>query len=256
MLRLPLPARSSASELLDGRPPSSAALAQNLREMAALYRWTGGARLGWCALRQLIRGQPGPLTLLDVAAGGGAGALDLRDRAARIGLSVQPIISDLQTGVLQIARSQVGPSTPLVQADGLAGPWGAGAVDVVHCAQSLHHFEPAAAVALLRECARVARLGIVVVDLQRSWLGYCGARLAALGPMSALGRHDGPLSVLRAYTASEARQLAAAAGLSHVTIVQTPIYWALLGVGGRGCVGRVASQSVPAADHRHSAERN
>jgi hypothetical protein len=232
MLRLPLPARSTASELLDLHPPSSAALAQNLGEMAALYRWSGGAALGWRTLRQLIGRQRGPLTLLDVAAGAGAGGLRLGAQAARAGIALQPIISDLQSGVLQIARLQVGHATPLVQADGLAGPWRAGAVDLVHCAQSLHHFEPAAAAALLRECARIARLGIVVVDLQRSWLGYLGARLAALGPMSALGRHDGPLSVLRAYTASEARDLALAAGLRDVAILQTPIYWALRAAAG------------------------
>ena len=39
----------------------------------------------------------------------------------------------------------------------------------------VHHLEPADAVALLREMARVARLGVVVNDLVRGRLYWAGA---------------------------------------------------------------------------------
>ena len=63
---------------------------------------------------------------------------------------------------------------------------------------------PDEAVRLLREMARVARLGVVVNDLDRSRLGWVGAWL--LGHLltgNRYTRHDAPLSVRRAYRADE-----------------------------------------------------
>ncbi len=86
-------------------------------------------------------------------------------------------------------------------------------IDIVTCTFALHHFDQAGAARLLREMARVARLGVIVTDLRRSYGGYWGARLLALGPVNRLSRHDGPLSVLRAYTVAEAQALVETAGV-------------------------------------------
>jgi hypothetical protein len=53
-----------------------------------------------------------------------------------------------------------------------------------------------------------------VNDLRRSWLHYGGARLLlSIMSRNRLTRHDGPLSVLRAYRVDEVRQMASMAGL-------------------------------------------
>lgn len=222
-----VPNRSIRPELLDLQPAASAELGRNLREMAMLYRGSGGLRLGWRALERVVGSARVPLTLLDVAAGDGTIATALVRRAAQIGVALRPLISDVQRNVVQIAAHHHA-EKPVLAADALHLPFGSGSVDVVHCSQAVHHFAPAEAANLLRECARVARCGVVVVDLRRSWLGYWGARTLALGPLTALGRHDGPLSVLRAYTPAEAHEFAAAAGLKGAQIMVTPIYWALV----------------------------
>jgi len=49
-----------------------------------------------------------------------------------------------------------------------------------------------------------------------------GARLLALGPWHAMARHDGPLSVLRAYTLAEVRALTTAAGLARARVETRP----------------------------------
>ena len=76
-----------------------------------------------------------------------------------------------------------------------------------------HHLEPTDATALLRECARVARRGVIVVDLTRSYVTLAGVwlltRLTTRNPMT---RADGAQSARRAYTPIEARDLARAAG--------------------------------------------
>jgi hypothetical protein len=65
--------------------------------------------------------------------------------------------------------------------------------------------------------ARVARHGVVVNDLARGRLLHLGA-WALLHAMTrnAFTRHDGPLSVQRAYSLAEARTLVTGAGLRIV----------------------------------------
>ena len=66
---------------------------------------------------------------------------------------------------------------------------------------------------------RVARLGVVVNDIVRWWPGVWGAWLMAkLFSGNPLTLHDGPLSVRRAYTRDELRDLAGRAGLRGVNL--------------------------------------
>jgi hypothetical protein len=66
---------------------------------------------------------------------------------------------------------------------------------------------------------RVARVAVIVNDLTRSRLGYAlvwlSTRVLGCGPMA---RHDGPLSVRRAYTPDELRALGARAGLAGARV--------------------------------------
>jgi hypothetical protein len=86
----------------------------------------------------------------------------------------------------------------------------------------------------LREAARVARIGVIVNDLVRARHHWLAARLL-LGVTSRnrYTRHDGPLSVQRAYTRVELRALLAGAALRPVQEVS-----ALLG-------HRIAIAAVP-----------
>ena len=95
-----------------------------------------------------------------------------------------------------------------------------GAFDVAHSSMFVHHLDPYDAVAFLRELRRVARCGIVVNDLVRGRLNWLGAWLLIHATAtSRFTRHDGPLSVRRAYTRPELLDLVAAAGLEPVVTV-------------------------------------
>lgn len=229
MLLLPPLPRSAEAELLDRPSHDLAALADNLRDLRDLDRYLGGTALTWRALRPMLQTLPpgARATLLDVATGGADGPRILASRARRLGYDLRPIASDRLADVLGLARA-AGARFPLVQHDALAIPLRDGAVDFVTCSLALHHFDPPAAVALLRELGRVARRGLIVNDLRRSRPAYWGARLLALGPWHAMARHDGPLSVLRAYTLPEARALAAQAGIAHARVQAMPLFRILI----------------------------
>jgi hypothetical protein len=75
----------------------------------------------------------------------------------------------------------------------------------------------------VRELARVARIGVLVSDLRRTYPAYWSAHLLALGPVSPLSRHDGPLSVLRAYTPHEVMAIMKRAGVAAQ--VRRRLFW-------------------------------
>ena len=212
-----VPPRSTKPELLDQAPPADAVLARNLHEMAILYRLTGGFRLGWRLLEPLIQPR---CTILDVAAGDASLSRMIQRRS---GANV--IACDLDSSVSMIAARA---GMTVVQADGCQLPFADDAFDLVHCCQALHHFEPEHAVHLLQEIVRVATHGAVLVDLERSWLGYAGAWLTTRLPMfTPLARHDGALSVLKAYTLAEVRDLAQRANVRIRQTVRNGIYWGI-----------------------------
>ena len=221
--------RSAEAELLDAQTHDLAALADNLRDLRALDRYLGGTSLTWQALWPMLRALPpgAPATLLDVATGGADGPRILAARARRHGYELRPLASDRLADVLRLARA-AGARFPLLQHDALAIPLADAAVDFVTCSLALHHFEPPAAVALLHELCRVARRGVIVNDLRRGRLAYAGARLLAHGPWHAMARHDGPLSVLRAYTLEEARALVEQAGISGAQVQAMPLFRMLI----------------------------
>jgi ubiquinone/menaquinone biosynthesis C-methylase UbiE len=106
-----------------------------------------------------------------------------------------------------------------MQADGLCLPFRARAFDIVLCSTMLHHLDWQQGIVLLQNMAAVARYGVVVNDLVRSRLSYYTARLMLpLMACHAVTCHDGVLSVLRAYSVREVREMARLAGLTPVRL--------------------------------------
>lgn len=211
--------RSDAPELLDSPSVDPAALADNLRDLRQVDGLLGGTALIWRELLPMLRRLPpgSPATLLDVATGGADGPRLLAAWARQRGYELCPFASDRLLAALQFAGG-AGAWLPLIRHDALAIPVADGGMDYVTCSLALHHFAPADAIMLLRELNRAARRGVIIGDLRRGRMAYWGARLLALGPWHAMARHDGPLSVLRAYTVDEARELVRCAGLAGAQV--------------------------------------
>lgn len=209
-------------ELLDG-VLAPAARAQTLADVDRLNAWFGGYALSLRAVRRLAARLPTDRTL--VVADVGGGRADLAVRVARwarsAGRRVRVLVVDRDAETLALAAHacRAYPEITLVRGDATELPLGEGRVDVAVVALTLHHLEPDAAAACLREMRRAARLGVVVNDLLRSWgtLGLVWLVTRVLG-MHAVSRHDGPVSVRRAYAPAELRAMAARAGVARVAL--------------------------------------
>ena len=212
---------SGVAELLDGPLDDPAALDGNLRDLARINRLTGGTRLSARAVAALERDAP-VRSILDVGTGGADIPMTLLARARAAGRDLAITATDSRVEVLEAAvraRPALGTTAGLGLglADGRALPYPDASFDVAHASLVLHHLEPAEAIAFLRELRRVADVGIVVNDLVRGRLAWLGGWLLVHAiARSRYTRHDGPLSVRRAYTVAELGDLLAEAGLTPV----------------------------------------
>src|SRR5205085_2826017 len=168
------------------------------------------------ALRRLIaRVPPGrPLLVIDVGGGRGDFARRLLRDVARRGGVLRVVVVDRDADLLASAAQGPHPRPSVVRADATALPFRDGAADVVTMSLTLHHLDPDGAVASLAEMRAIARHGVVVNDLLRTPLSLALVWLATrLVARHWISRHDGPLSVRRAYSPRELRALADTAGI-------------------------------------------
>jgi SAM-dependent methyltransferase len=101
--------------------------------------------------------------------------------------------------------------------DALDLPFPDSSVDIVSCCLFLHHLEPPQIMRYLAEAQRVSRVAVIINDLERSAIHYRLAQLNRIIDHSRISRHDGPVSVRRAYTRGElASMLANTGGSFHL----------------------------------------
>jgi SAM-dependent methyltransferase len=222
--RLPLPTRSERSEILDDPGADSANLARNLRDIRRLNRLLGGTSIAVAHLGALLpRG--GDATILDAATGSADIPLAMVQWGKPLGIDLRFTALDSSEEVLRVAQVHVGDAVRLIHGDARRLPFADCSFDVVTCCLALHHFQPDEAIQVLGELWRTARRGVLVVDLVRSYPAWLGTWLAChLLAQSAWTRHDGPLSVLRAYTPAELRHLAMRAGMPHGIVVKQALF--------------------------------
>jgi 2-polyprenyl-3-methyl-5-hydroxy-6-metoxy-1,4-benzoquinol methylase len=228
MSRCPRPPRlTHADELLDAPAHDPAELEASLDDVAAVNRWLGGRRALLHHLAALL--PPGrPATLLDAGTGSGDLPRAIVAWARRRHTPVRIVATDLHPQILAIARRRTAdfPEIVLGQADVRALPFPDRAFDLALLSLTLHHLDDDDAVRALRELGRVARRAVLVGELERSWPAYLGAKAlaATLWRRNRLTRHDGPVSVLRAFTPAELLDLARRAGLANPDVARHPLF--------------------------------
>ncbi len=174
----------------------------------------------------------GAQSWLDVGCGSGDIARALLREARRRGRQLHVVALDRSDAILSIARARAKeePQLRFVRGDATALPFADGSFDIATCNLALHHFEADQAPLVLRELRRVSRVTPLVCDLERSRLGYIAALLfARVVAKNRLTKHDGPLSVKRAYTKRELLAFASAAGWRAPHAERSPFFRVVLG---------------------------
>ncbi len=205
-------------ELLDTDAGTRVEVEASLADLRMVNRWFGGARV-MCGLIERVARATGAkeLSMLDVAAATGDIAWAALHRLAQRGVS-------LHVTLLDRATSHFEAGMPRVAGDALALPFAESSFDVVGCSLFAHHLEPEQIVRFVGEGLRVARRAVLINDLRRHpvhlALTYAGRALYR----SRLTWHDGPVSIRRAYTVEEMREMLARTPAARVEIANHYLY--------------------------------
>ncbi len=219
-------------ERMDTERVEPADLARCLADLERLSGLTLGYRptLAWFARVTAALPAGSPLSVLDIACGGGDMLRAIWAKARGKGWRVRLLGVDTNPDTIAIARGRTPEEAPIdyIVGDALALSCDA---DLIINALFLHHLDTQDAVHLLRWMAGRARRGWLVNDLHRHALSYWGLRLGTpLLGMHRFVRADGPTSVARGWSAAELRALAAQAGLSDAVLRwHLPFRWSLEG---------------------------
>lgn len=201
--------RVRRAEILDEDGGSREEIASSLRTLRVINRLFGGNRMHARLLRRAAAhiDERRCLHVLEVAAG----------HADVLQAAVRQLAWQRRCKITLLDRSPLHlpspahwppdlPAAARITGDALAIPLPDHSVDIVACCLFLHHLDEEQTGRFLEEALRVARIAVIVNDLERSRLHYLLARLMSLVDPSRISRHDGPASVGQAYTADELRR--------------------------------------------------
>jgi len=210
-------------ELMDEPDLDETAHRQALRGLQAINRASRTITPLWRAVLDAAREQPGkPLSVLDVACGGGDVAIQLAQRARLAGLPLTVSGCDISPTAIHHARhlAESAGRTDIeffridILQEVLERQF-----DLVMCNLFLHHLDELDAIRLLEAMAGASRRMILVDDLRRTRLGLALAWVACrVLSQSPIVHTDGPRSVRAAFTPKEALSIAARAGLDGARV--------------------------------------
>lgn len=214
--------RSEEKELMDDPAAPRELRRGELENLCALNRYLGGYRCAAKELRRLIRQhQLKEFSLLDVGAGSADIASGIARWARSKGLLASITALDLDPLAVEIAadRARRRREIAVVRADAAAPPFKPRSFDFVLASQFLHHFSEEKIVELLRTWSKLARRAMIVSDLVRHPLAYYGVcLLTRLFTRNVMTLTDAPLSVARAFTLAEWRELFCRAAIGRFQV--------------------------------------
>ena len=189
-----------------------------LREIAFINRYVGDGRaLKKTLLAEIAARDLRTFSVLDVGCGSGELLRMIAEFAEATGRNAHLLGLDLNSISSEVTSSRSKEFTAIasVQGDAFALPFGDDSIDYAISSLFFHHLKDEQIVDVLKEMSRIARRGIVVIDLHRDPAAYVGYKIFCFAfRISELVRHDGLLSITKGFRVEEMKGLAKKAELT------------------------------------------
>lgn len=209
------PGRRHAGERMDDEPVGYEDFRGCLVDLARLNRLSLGYRPTLAFLAAMAKGRD-RLSVLDVGSGYGDGLRAMARAARRLGIAFDGVGLDLNPHATRAAREATPADLGIRFETGDVFAVDPGRrFDCVTSALFAHHLADEALVRFVRWMDGAARVGWFVNDLHRHAVPFHALRLGlAAAPVHRFVRHDGPVSVGRAFVRADWTALLAAAGVA------------------------------------------
>lgn len=219
--------RSSEKELLDTLIPDERDLRKNLDEMEMINTWCGSKKSVIHFINKMSKkyvGKNNNISLVDLGCGKGdlLRAIDNWSQKKNIKLDLFGMDINPQSIQYAVENSAANPNIQYRTCDIFSDEFKQHRYDIIFINNVCHHFNDDDLTKLFQQLAKQARMAVFISDLQRNRLSYFLIKwLSKSLNLSYLAKHDGPLSVLRAFHKNELLNI-----LSKADISNYEIHWA------------------------------
>ncbi len=213
--------RSTEAEMMDDFTLSGEMLVDALQKIAIINRILGGNRITIDGVKKLIANEPDrEFSIIDIGCGNGDMLRELDDFALRNNLNFKLTGIDANPATIQNAKELSDQSRISFRTlDIFSSEFESQKCDIILCTLTLHHFSDEQILALLQQFKKMALVGIVINDLQRSKVAYKLFKLiCAIFSLNQMSREDGLVSILRGFKKQDLLEYCQKAGISKYLI--------------------------------------
>ena len=224
--------RSTKPERIDTGDYTQAEYERFLKEIRFINQRLGdSAAMRATLLTDIESSDTSEFSVLDVGAGSGELLSEIADFARRSSRKAHLVGLDLHELSAASIRDEAKdhPKIRAVRGNALSLPFEDRAFDYSICSLFTHHLSDEQIPNVLREMSRVARRGVVVIDLERSGMAWFLYNLFCFAyRISPLVREDGLLSIRKGFRVNEFEEIGNAAGMKNVSVERHSPYRVVL----------------------------
>ncbi len=217
--------RSSAKELLDDFNLTGPQLKQNLQNLANVNEYFGGYALVLNALKKIdlskIEKNPVSIKLTDLGCGNGDMLRKLAYRLSKKNWRWQLTGVDANKTSIELAKTLSKNSPISIQyqiSDIFSEDFKKQTHDIVLLCSICHHFSDSELIALLTQLQMQTQI-IIISDWHRHWLPFSAIKILNIfWKCSYLEKHDGPLSIRKAFVRKELIEILVRAKIPYYQI--------------------------------------
>jgi len=220
---LNLSKRSYEPEMMDDLKMEGEVLASTLRQIAMVNKWLGGSSLILGGIKKIIKKDKylKVLKIADFGFGGGEILREIAIWARKNKIQTELIGFDANAYTISYAKEQsvAFPEIKFEQLDIFEFEAIHNQYDISLCSLFLHHFNEDEILLIIKKLYASSSRALLINDLQRSLIAYYLFKLVTFVlSASKMVRHDGLLSVKKAFRKNELKLLASKASVNKFSI--------------------------------------